>query len=94
MVGVLKKTMTCFHPDMLLNLYNTLVRPGLEYCIQAWVTYNKSDIRPMEQVQQRATKLVPEVCGPTYEHRLTQLGLTTLEECRVTADMIETERIQ
>ena len=93
MVGLLKKTMICLHLDMLLNLYNTLVSPRLEYCIQAWVTYNKVHIRPMEQVEPRATQLVPELPGLMYEHRLTQLGITTLEEHTVTGDMIKSFKI-
>ena len=93
MVGLLKKIMTYLHPDMLLNLYKTLVRPHLEYCIQGWVIYNKGDIRQLEQVQWRATKLVPKLPDLTYEHRLTQLGLTTLEQRRVRGDMIESFKI-
>ena len=85
--------MTCFDPDMLFNLYKTLIRPLLEYCIQVWAPYNKGDIRRLEQVQQRATKLVPELSGLTYEQRLTQLDLTTREEPRVRGDMIETYKI-
>ena len=30
MLGLLKKTMTCLHPNMLLDLYKTLVRARLE----------------------------------------------------------------
>ena len=78
---------------MLLTLYKSMVRPRLEYCIQAWSPYNKGDIRRLEQVQHRATRLVPELAGLSYEQRLTQLGLTTLEECRITGDMIETNKI-
>ena len=78
---------------MLLNLYKTLVRLQHEYCIQAWAPYTKGDVRRLEQVQRRATKLTPELSGLTYEQRLTQLGLTTFEECRVRGDMIESFKI-
>ena len=66
-----------------------MVRLGLEYCIQVWVTYIKGDIRPVEQVQSRATKLALEVSGLTYEHRLTHSGLITLEEHRVRGNIIQ-----
>lgn len=89
-LGLIKKTMTCLDSEMLLTLYKSLVRPRLEYCIQAWSPYTRADIRKLEQVQRRATKLVPELAGYPHEERLTQLGLTTLEDRRIRGDMIET----
>ena len=43
----------------------------------------------MEQVQRRATRLIPEVKKLPYETRLKRLGLTTLELRRVRGDMIQ-----
>lgn len=93
MLGLLRKTMTCLDPEMFLALYKALIRPRLEYCIQAWSPYTRGDIKKLEQVQRRATKLVPELAGYPYEERLSQLGLTTLEERRWRGDMIETYKI-
>ena len=92
-LGLLKKTMTCLDSEMLLSLYKSLVRPRLEYCIQAWSPYTRGDIEKLEQVQRKATKLVPELAGYPYEERLTRLGLTTLEERRTRGDMIEAYKI-
>ena len=37
------------HTEILLKLYLSLVRPKLEYCIQAWRPYLKKDIDLLEQ---------------------------------------------
>jgi len=35
MLGLIKRTFVVKTPDVMLNLYKTLVRPHLEYCISA-----------------------------------------------------------
>ena len=53
----------------------------------------KRDVRVLEQVQKRATKLVPSLRNLPYEERLKRLNLTTLEERRKRGNMIETFKI-
>jgi len=57
-----------------------LVRPKLEYCIQAWRPYLKKDIDLLEKVQKRATRMMITEKGLTYEKRLKKLGIAT-EDC-------------
>ena len=47
----------------------------------------------MEKVQQRAIKMVSGLRGRTYEERLRELDLTTLEERRHQADMAMVHKI-
>ena len=74
-------------------LYKAVVRPHLEYCIQAWRPYRKKDIDKLERIQRRATKMIPELRDLSYESRLLQCGLTTLETRRQRGDQIEEFKI-
>ena len=47
------------------------------------VTMNAKDIDMLEKIQRRATKLIPELRDLTYEERLKDCGLTTLETRRL-----------
>jgi len=58
----------------MLRLYQTLVRPKLEYCVQAWRPYLRKDIDLLEKVQKLATRLIIKDRGLTYGERLTRLA--------------------
>ena len=47
----------------------------------------------LEKIQRRATKLIPGLRGLTYEERLKECGLTTIETRRVRGDQIEVFKI-
>ena len=61
------------------TLYTSYVRPILENGSVAWLPFRKQDIRRLEKVQRRATKLVPVLQNKSYEERLQILGITSLE---------------
>ena len=69
--------------ELIIPLYKTIVRPHLEYCIQAWRPYRKKDIDMLERVQRRATKMIQKLRNISYEMRLKKCGLTTLETRRL-----------
>ena len=85
--------MLCFLEEITIPLYKAIVRPHLEYCIQAWRPYRKKDIDTLERIQRRATKMIPELRDLSYEERLKECGLTTLETRRLRGDQIEVFKI-
>ena len=73
----------------MLPLYKSIVRPHLDYCVQAWRPHYRKNIDKLEKVPRRATKMVERLEGYSYSDRLRILGLTTLETRFLRADLIK-----
>ena len=87
-LGIIQRNITYNDKSLIVPLYKAIVRPHLEYCIQAWNPHLRKDIDMHEKIQ-RATKLIPGLRDLRYEERLKQCGLTTLEMRRLRGDQIE-----
>lgn len=92
-LGMIKRTIISREKEIILQLYKTLVRPHLEYCVQAWSPYLRQDIDKLEKVQRRATKMIKGFSKFTYDERLKKCELTTMERRRIRGDLIETYKI-
>ena len=88
-LGIIFKTFTYMDKEMFRTLYKSLVRPHLEYGSVIWSPRLKKDQIALENVQRRATKLLPALKNVTYKNRLLDLGIPTLEYRRVRADMVQ-----
>ena len=93
MVGVIRRTFEHLDPTIFKALYTTVVRPHLEYANQVWCPHLEKDIEALENVQRRATKLVPQLKKLEYEERLMKLNLPTLAYRRSRGDLIEAFKI-
>lgn len=92
-LGMLGRTFTSRDSTIWKLLYTSLVRPHLEFASTVWNLYTKGDIKILEKVQAKATKMISAIRNLIYEERLCELNWTTLETRRHRGDLIEFNKI-
>ena len=92
-LGYIKRQFGYRNREIVLTLFNSLVRPHLEYAVQFWSPSLRKDIARLERVQARATKLIPSIRHKSYEARLEELNLFSLETRRRRGQLIEVFKI-
>ncbi len=80
MLYFIKRSFTCLTKDIVLPLYSALVRPHLEYAIQANCPYLKKEMYHQERIQWAATRWVKGLRNLSSEERLKELKLQSLEK--------------
>ena len=88
MPGIIRSTFRYMDSALFKILYKTLVRPHVEYASIIWSSHTKGYKDKLENLQRRATKLVPQLKNLSYQDRLQSLQLPTLQYRRLRSDLI------
>ena len=89
-MGIIRRSFDFLDENLFLQLYKSLVRPILEYGHSVWQPWQKTLSNDIESVQRRATKLLPALPDLPYRERLASLKLPSLQNRRLSGDMIDT----
>ncbi len=93
MLGFINRNFSFKNKDIIVPLYISLVRPHLDYAVQFWSPHHTKDIPKLEAVQRRATKMITFLRNKSYEERLENLNLSSLEKRRLRGKLIECFKI-
>lgn len=79
-VGCVRKSIASKLKEVILPFYSALVRSPLECYVQFWPSWCKKDMDIVEGVQKRVMKMMKAPEHLSYEERLRQLRLFSLEK--------------
>jgi ribonucleases P/MRP protein subunit RPP40 len=93
MLGIIKKTFKKLNIQLTRRLFCCFVRPIIEYAAPAWSAEYAGDLRMLEKVQRRATKIPAETRELRYSERLEKFNLPTVKECRIRGDLTSGKQV-
>ena len=88
-LAITRKTFEYQDKSTISLIFKGLVRPHLEYAAPIWNPHLEKQKEAIENVQRRATKLIPGLFHMSYPDKLKELNLPTLTYRRARGDMIQ-----
>ena len=93
LIGIVYRSFKHLDMSSFVALYKTIIRTGLEYGNCIWNPIFKRQSVLIENVQRRATKLLPSISHLSYADRLKFLQLPSLKYRRLRGDLIQLYKI-
>ena len=93
MVGSIRRSFRYLDAAMFKLLFKSMVRCHLESAAPVWSPSSEMLVDLIEDVQRKATAMLPGMAGKSYPERLSALKMTTLRARRLRGDMIQTWKV-
>jgi hypothetical protein len=87
-IGSVKHSISTRDAKIMLKMFNSIIRPHLEYCCSVWCPSTIGDINMIEGVQRRFFRSIPEVSDKPYLDRVDSLSTKTLIFRRAEHDLV------
>ena len=88
MVSNYLKSTLCRSRKFMLSILKTHIRPLMEFCSSVWCTNYLEDLRLLESVQRRWTRHIDGLSDLSYDERLKDLDLYSVQGRLLRADLI------
>ena len=82
-LGIIKRNFIYMDEHTFISLYKSMVRPHVEFANSVWCPFKLGDIKEIEKIQKRATKLIIKLKDKPYRDRLFHLNLPTLKYSKI-----------
>ena len=69
MLGMINGAFKNKAKEVVLKLYKSLVRPHMDYCIQAWHPFKQKDADSLKSIQRRMSRITTELRHLDYPRR-------------------------
>lgn len=93
MLGLISRSFKCRDDSMFKSEYKSMGRPHAEYIASVCSRYKIDEVKLVEGVQRRATRLVLALWDLSYDERLKQLSLPALEYWRYRSYTLQVYKI-
>lgn len=93
MKGLIQRSFEYLDKPTFNKLYKSLIRPQIEYANVVWHPLYKGQMRELEKVQRRSTKLVPTLKKKPYKERLQELDIPSIQYRQLRNDLIQAYKI-
>ena len=88
LMGLIRRSYNFLDIVSFKDLFISLIRPHLGYCVMVWYPLLKKDEDLIKNILRHASKMLQQLSNLTYEERLAKIEILSMKYCSMHGDMI------